>query len=452
MWQQDHMMLRDLQAESNALHCEEIVDDDKAIDFTCDEQRRRLPDRTVPTDAIRAAVAGVILKQVDSAQLQSHVNQCYEAFDGETRLSRSGLAHNYPFCKDFGECGCSGCGCNRLSHPHGRRRFADMVTRRAEVVVGGKPVRYVTLGAGSLLTDFEILLGLWSRGLAIESIVAVDEAYSRTHKHHEQYHRALMALGVFFSSARVTAFASSGEYQAAASANPRRFAESNLFVWCDAAAVPREVFTSCALAALAPGQRAFELSNSGGRAHGHRGLHEAPLISYLPAALRPLADSQRHYSMSAYVNEAADRLAETAEPLIDQDRDVAVPLDDFRAAKTHLEATARQRAAAEGARLFTVVFDTSRVPVRKAPSRAAEIAGARGKGEEVIVEEVRSDGWVRLSPLDTWLGWERHADALDGQERFMLTSAHDVGEILREVVLDEHGHEIDDEAWMPELM
>ena len=85
-------------------------------------------------------------------------------------------------------------------------------------------------------------------------------------------------------------------------------------------------------------------------------------------------------------------------------------------------------------------------------ARDAPFAGARTKGEDVIVDEVRDDGWVRLSHLDTWLGWERHADAQDGKERYMLVEAPDVGELLREVVLDEHGQVIDDDDWLPELV
>ena len=89
--------------------------------------------------------------------------------------------------------------------------------------------------------------------------------------------------------------------------------------------------------------------------------------------------------------------------------------------------------------------------VRSGPSREARLVGGMGTGDEVIVDEVRADGWVRLSPtLDAYAGYERY-DALR-QPMWMLTAADDVGELLREVVLDERGGSIDDDDWLPELV
>ena len=59
-----------------------------------------------------------------------------------------------------------------------RRHFRDLVVARTEaqlsVSLGAlgnerSAVRYVTVGSGQLLTDFEILCGLVSAGLEIES-------------------------------------------------------------------------------------------------------------------------------------------------------------------------------------------------------------------------------------------------------------------------------------------
>ena len=38
-------------------------------------------------------------------------------------------------------------------------------------------MRYLTLGSGRLLTDFQILCGLFELGYKIETIVACDSAY-----------------------------------------------------------------------------------------------------------------------------------------------------------------------------------------------------------------------------------------------------------------------------------
>ena len=425
-------------------------DEDKALNFTCDPEKP-----FVPTAAIRSEVASAVLKQVGTL---AEPSICYEYRGGGISLSKEGVgARCFAFCRDFGECGCHGCGCNRLQNPNGRRRFREMVVARTESDVARNPVRFVTIGAGNLLTDFEILLGLWQRGMTIESIVAIDSAYTNTNAplERDMYHRSLSAIGIFFSPARVTAFGSGNDYVAAAKAKPSLYANANLFLYCDAGAVPREVFTSCAIAALAPGHRAFELANSGGRGHGGRSLHDSPCIDHLPRELRPVPDKQRNYSMTVFLHDKSQGTSELVpvhEPLIDQERDVAMPWDAFKAAKTHLEQTARQRAGKAGERLFKVVYSKSRVPLRQAPTRSAEIVGSRSTGDEIIVDEMHADGWVRLSPLDTWLGWDRYGDAIDGKAPFMLTSAPDVGEILREVLVDENGDEIDDDAWLPEMM
>ena len=107
--------------------------------------------------------------------------------------------------------------------------------------------------------------------------------------------------------------------------------------------------------------------------------------------------------------------------------------------------------ATRAQRIFQVVFDKKpRMAVRDLPSRAAKIVGARKTGDEVIVEEVTDDGWVRVSnELDTVAGY-RDYDPV--KRRWMLIRADDVGELMRELVLDGDGHEIDDDSWLPELV
>ena len=122
-----------------------------------------------------------------------------------------------------------------------------------------------------------------------------------------------------------------------------------------------------------------------------------------------------------------------------------------------LDKHARERAGTNGLRCFKVVYSQrSRMPVRTAPSRGADICGSRATGDEVLVEEV-VDGWVRLSPLDTYAGWVNFDAERGGpcrsppKEMWMLIEAADVGTLLVEVVLDQNGHEVDDEAWMPDV-
>ena len=71
----------------------------------------------------------------------------------------------------------------------------------------------------------------------------------------------------------------------------------------------------------------------------------------------------------------------------------------------------------------------------------------------MIVDEVTADGWVRVSrELDTWAGYQNYRDDAAAKDLWMLIRADDVGELLREVVLDDRGEEIDDDSWMPDLV
>ena len=89
--------------------------------------------------------------------------------------------------------------------------------------------------------------------------------------------------------------------------------------------------------------------------------------------------------------------------------------------------------------------------MRSEPSRSASIAGARKTGDEVIVDEVTEDGWVRVSrELDAYVGYE-HWNENQG-EFWMLTRAEDVGQLMCEVAVDERGEEIDDDEWMPDMV
>ena len=78
----------------------------------------------------------------------------------------------------FGECGDSRCGCYRLWRPEVRERFRHWVVGAAtDGLADLERVRYVTVGCGLLLADFEILCGLVERGLTLECVVAIDRCY-----------------------------------------------------------------------------------------------------------------------------------------------------------------------------------------------------------------------------------------------------------------------------------
>ena len=407
----------------------------------------------VPDDRIRRTIAERILTGANAPVANTYVNR-----DGSVRLSLvEKLLATY--CHAFGECGGDGCGCNRLKRPHCRQRFRELVATRTASALLQRPVRAVTLGSGELLTDFEILLGLWSRGVAIESVVAIDTSYKADKGSHL---RALDALAVFFAPCRVFSCASAEDYSTAVAMQPELYGRANLFIYCDAAAVPYESFRQAASAALLDGSLAFELANVN---RGHDG-QLAPLEKWLPSHLKSgeAGRDGSYFSMrilrKAGASPSASRFEH--EPLPHDAGGGGMGAGGtggggmggasrcLRDEAAYWLAThSRERAAQHGARLFKVVY-APRMPVRAEPSRTAAIVGVRAVGDEVIAEEVSIDGWARLSrELDTYAGY-RHFDNC-GKPMYMLIRADDVGELMREVVLDEKGISIDDDGWLPDI-
>lgn len=435
----------------------------------------------IPSDSQRSDVAERLLVKAleDDTSASTH-----EFRDGCVRIKQSAGVFA-AFCRDFGECGDASCGCYRLKQPSGRRRFRSLVAQRTDEAIRAEAalvharqhlpgVRYVTIGSGGLLTDFEILLDLWTRGLRIDSIVAIDTAYKQTDNVEE---RALSALAIFFAPAKVFSFASSDDYVAACEAAPQLYGEANVFVYCDAGAVPHEAWTKCACAALLPGYRAFELVNAG----RHCSRQVSALDEYLPERLQ-----HRHTTVGCSTmrsvrlrlsggkgggsGNSSSQLEDVDDPLIRQE-ERAQPHSLYVEAVHHLKQTSRQRLEANPhLRMFRVIFEGTaeqkrmnqpgRMPVRAEPSRTATIAGARTKGDEILVDEVREDGWVKLSELDTYAGYEaaphvpEHGESdkpRKQKDMWMLIRADDVGQLLEEVVLDGSGKEVNDE-WMPSLM
>lgn len=425
--------------------------EDKAVEHTrpayglTDDQRRRIADRILVDIGVD--------------------NGMYEVRRGDCRLKE--LPGLHPHCTAFGEC--SGCSLSRIRRPHARQRFRHMVvSRTARALRAGDTsggVVYVTLGCGGLLTDFEVLLGLWREGVPIARIVAIDRAYALNAAQAvpDDYAAALDSMAAFFPRARVFSFADADEYVAAAGRRPELFGGANVFVCCDSGGAP---FHETALAVLRPGACAYELSNMGS---GH-GAVRPPLEACVPPHLRtrPAADgAASNSSMRVLQNLLRPHSDGTGERggapgqqhLVELDDPHITPEFDRRERTRHEHAAAwlaensRARAAAHGKRLFVVVYTAKpRMAVRAAPSRSAPLRGARATGDEVIVDEVGDDGWVRVSTeYDTYAGYT-HFDEGGREGMWMLTAAPDVGELMREVVLDGLGREVDDDAWMPELV
>ena len=316
--------------------------DSKAINFTVSASAPY-----VPSDEIRRKIAQT-LPTASTRDLEGETKQLYREGSGDTHFAPIGFGNAFSFVQDFGECGSAGCGCSRLRYPDGRFRFRQMVvTRVSERLTRANKalehgVRVVTIGSGALLTDFEILLGLWSRGLRIESIVAIDMAYGMDQAHFAEYHRALTALAIFFSPASVVAFGSAADYQEAVKRNPQLYGEANLFVYCDAAAVPHQIFQDTAAAALQPGFCAYELSNTNGGASHGRAPFNSPIVEHLPREMRPV--TKAGYSMRVMrraMEPDVAKLYDVDEPLI-HDRDRGMPLTMRDRAEEHLQRNARK--------------------------------------------------------------------------------------------------------------
>ena len=245
--------------------------------------------------------------------LMPRVSAGYEERDGSIRVSEQHGAVVIECTRALGECADDMCSCNRLKRPKVRQSFRDGVvaavtealssteasaarssSSSSGVGSGGdsggqsassirKPVRYVTLGSGLLLTDFEILCGLVDQGLRIGSVVAVDTEYRALptlierrrrvqddvaranalvrclvravraccelpllaplpeelrdleRRKAESHEAALRQLAEFFAPARVYAFPSLRAMRAACGAQPDRFGGATTVVLCDSA-------------------------------------------------------------------------------------------------------------------------------------------------------------------------------------------------------------------------
>ena len=166
------------------------------------------------------------------------------------------------------ECGDATCGTYRLKRPGVRRSFRELVSgKTSEALLGsGRGVRYVSIGSGGVLFDFELLSQMRRAGLRIETITLVDTAYGPARPGESSHKAAIAQLAAFFAPARVHTFELLESLRAAASHDPSAFSQQTTFVACDASSVNDDEIRSTAAACLADGGLAFRLNNLGDKA------------------------------------------------------------------------------------------------------------------------------------------------------------------------------------------
>ena len=159
------------------------------------------------------------------------------------------------------ECGDPKCSLNRLSHTRSRHalpprnRFRDLVVEATRKQTTS--VRYVSVGSGGALFDFEVLAAMQHRGLQIESVVLVDTAYGAFNANLA----APRQLARFFAPAAVHVFSSLRALKQNAAKQPGLYGRSTTYVHCDASDISNEATRAAANACLAPGGMGFELQN-----------------------------------------------------------------------------------------------------------------------------------------------------------------------------------------------
>ena len=255
-------------------------------------------------------------------------------------------------------------------------------------------MRYVSLGAGCCLTDFEILCRLSVSGFEIESVVLIDSTYGASCQQTEPscLEKAVWQLANFFPSASVHTYTSVDVFKQAVQAHPLLYGHANVFVHCDAVDA-EDTFKEAAIAALDRGFYAYVLSNEG-LAQGVRPHLERFLPESLWAAHRKgyqVSKYQRPRVMPGLIAEY-DSLISTkfTNPICER-------------AGEWLEHRARERAIEAKLRMFRVT-PLHGVGLRSEPSESGAIIGGRKQGQEVIARQVVGE-WAQLSELDTYFGY-----------------------------------------------
>lgn len=188
----------------------------------------------------------------------------HERRDNLVRIAAHPDSALFHWTNAFGECADAKCGCYRLREPRVRARFRNLVVARtvaqlaASAEQAEEGVRYFSIGCGSLLTDVEILAGLREQGVPIAYVGLFDPDYKRGDGH--QVRRLLAALAAFVAPARVVAYGSRFDLQAAAEEEPEIHGRATTV--CKIDANDAEVI-GMAGRLLVEGGHAFQLSNDG---------------------------------------------------------------------------------------------------------------------------------------------------------------------------------------------
>ena len=349
----------------------------------------------------------------------------YEHRQGKIGVRWSGEAPIVSrWTRNLGECGGDNCSCNRLSAPWVRTGFRNLVVsrtvkqlRRAGSKTTPPPVRYVSVGCGHLLTDFEILCGLELKGLRVESIVLCDTAYKdciAVSPHGTvsgtDYASALQVIADFFPSAHVAAFGAIAKMEAAAKAEPKRYGGATTFVKADAEDVKTDVANEAGKVMLAKGGLAFHLANDGHDTKKdpwqwkylgeQRAALELNRRDSFPELTHPTRRCFRCEDASAY------RVSDGSPP-----RKILTALNlGVREGGAPL-CNARELAGlfpAEELRVYRVVARQAPVHLgdTHAPSARAIVVDCRNEGDEVLAyapfvpREQQVGTWVRLSRHD----------------------------------------------------
>ena len=334
----------------------------------------------------------------------------------------------------FGECGGGSCGCYRLRWPWVRVSFRNFVVRRtvqqmARALRDGRSraVRYVSIGCGSLLTDFEILCGLQMKGLTIEAISLVDAEYKRSGSgvtpNGTPYTGtgelkgggpAIQALSDFFPGARVSAFDAISSLRHAVVEYPEVYGSATTVVRCDAAAVPSDEAKVLAARLLAPGGHYFVQSNNAST----RKLKDGKLVNGKSADPNP--SEEFNSARDCYVRDPIGGPSTVADPEgFAALHKVGWPADDFFVSKlrrVHLKGFEGDGPLVSAAELAPSIADAQLYRVEgDAPATIYEGDEARPFKDESNVLGTRQPGTHVLGqpPLKkdadgTWVRVHRH--------------------------------------------
>ena len=158
----------------------------------------------------------------------------------------------------LGECADGECACCRLVRPWVRPKFCAEVAERC-VANGFSCLHYLSVGAGRLLADLELLCVLQGAGLQISSVTLVDPAFALP----EKYDAALAAFAAFVSPTPVTIYVSTSTMAAAYLQDQD---SANVYVQMDVMDISMQESRSLAASTLCSGGLALRLNNRGPRA------------------------------------------------------------------------------------------------------------------------------------------------------------------------------------------